>query len=169
MLYHSVSSVIEVFLGPKMTILAMNSEISDLRAEEECILASFTRRLIEIAAVSGALGTGSSPTAALNAMRLPAIALDRHGFAVDANSAAEAVFDDNIKIKDRRLFVRDLDSRNLLKEAIDQLSGLPRPNALAVEPVVVPRMDKLPVIVPSYGFVRSRGRRIRRRRRCVPS
>jgi DNA-binding CsgD family transcriptional regulator len=135
-----------------MGILAMNSEISDLRAEEELILANFTRRLMEIAAVSGAPGAATSPTAMLNAMRLPAIALDRHGFAVEANTAVEAVFDDNIKIKDRRLFVRDPLSRNLLKEAIDQLSSLPRPNALAVEPVVVPRMDKLPVIVRIWPF-----------------
>jgi len=32
-----------------MTILDMNSEVSHLRANEECILASFTQRLIEIA------------------------------------------------------------------------------------------------------------------------
>ena len=45
----------------------------------------------------------------LNAMHLPAIALDKNGFAVDANAAAQAVFDENIKIKDRRLFVRDIE------------------------------------------------------------
>ena len=53
-----------------MTILDVSSEVGSLRAEEECILASFTQRLIEIAAVSGARGSGTSPTAALNAMRL---------------------------------------------------------------------------------------------------
>jgi hypothetical protein len=74
----------------------MNSEICDLRAEEERILASFTRRLIEIATVSGAHETASSPIAALNAMRLPAIAPDQHGLVADANAAAEAVFDQNI-------------------------------------------------------------------------
>ena len=74
-----------------MTVLDMNSEICDLRAEEERILASFTRSLIEIASVAGAPGSGTSPTAALNAMRLPAIALDQHGLVADANAAAEAV------------------------------------------------------------------------------
>ena len=138
--------------GNAMTTFDMNSEACDLPDEEERILASFTRRLIEIAAVSGARGSDTSPTAALNAMRLPAIALDRHGFVVDANAAAEVVFDDNIKIKDRRLFVRDPDSRTLLKEAIDQLTGPPRLNALALEPVIVPRMDKLPVIVRIWPF-----------------
>ena len=93
------------------------SEVGSLRAEEERILASFTRRLIEIASVAGAPGSGPSPTAALNAMRLPAIAIDQHGFVVDVNTTADAVFDHNIKIKDRRLFVRDPDARTLLKEA----------------------------------------------------
>ena len=38
-----------------MTILEMDSEVCNLRAEEERILASFTQRLIEIAAVCGCL------------------------------------------------------------------------------------------------------------------
>ncbi len=135
-----------------MTILDENSEVSYLRAEEERILASFTRRLMEIAAIPGALGTGSSPTAALNAMRLPAIALDRHGYVADANAAAEVVFDDNIRIKDRRLFVRDPNSRSLLKEAIDQLTNPQRLDPPALEPVIVPRVDKLPVIVRIWPF-----------------
>jgi DNA-binding CsgD family transcriptional regulator len=136
-----------------MNVFDTTSEACDLPTGEELILANFTRRLIEIAAVSGTRGSAaSSPTATLNAMRLPAIALDRDGFVVDVNTAAEAVFDNNIKIRDRRLFVRDPDSRTLLKLAIDQLSSLPRPNALAVEPVVVPRMDKLPVIVRIWPF-----------------
>jgi hypothetical protein len=109
-----------------MAILDVGSEVGSLRAEEECVLASFTQRLIEIAAVSGARGSGTSPTAALNAMHLPAIALDQHGFVADVNAAADAVFDHNIKIKDKRLFVRDPDARTLLKEAVDQLKDLHR-------------------------------------------
>jgi PAS domain-containing protein len=135
-----------------MTIFDMDSEVDTMRAEEESILATFTRRLIEIAAVSGARGSAASLTATLNAMRLPAIALDQHGCVVDVNAAAEAVFDSNIKIKDRRLFIRDPDSRNLLKVSIDQLTGQPRLNPVAMEPVIVPRMDKFPVIVRLWPF-----------------
>ena len=50
-----------------MTILETNMGACGLQAEEERILASFTRRLIEIATVSGAHETASSPIAALNA------------------------------------------------------------------------------------------------------
>ena len=129
-----------------MNFFDMSSEVCELRAGEERILASFTRRLIEIAVLAAARGSDSSPTAALNAMRLPAIALDRHGFVVDVNAAADMVFDPHIKVKDRRLFVRDPDSQTLLKEAIDKLKTLPWVNSLVFEPVIVPRTDK-PVIV----------------------
>jgi DNA-binding CsgD family transcriptional regulator len=129
-----------------MTMFGLDSEVCQLHAEEERILASFTQRLIEIAAISGARGSDTSPTAALNAMRLPAIALDRHGFVVDMNAAADIVFDENIKIKDKRLFVRDPDSRTRLKEAIDRLKT-PTLDSLMSEPIIVPRTDRLPVIV----------------------
>jgi DNA-binding CsgD family transcriptional regulator len=132
--------------------LDTNTEVNCLRAEEEIILASFTQRLMEIATVSGGRGAVASPTATLNAMRLPAIALDHRGFVVDANAAAEVVFDDNIKIKDRRLFIRDVAARTLLKDTIDQLKDLPRLDSLPLEPVIVPRMDKLPVIVRIWPF-----------------
>jgi DNA-binding CsgD family transcriptional regulator len=135
-----------------MTILDMDSEVCNLRAEEERILASFTKRLIEIAAVTEAREWSLSPIAALNAMRMPAIALDRHGFVTDVNAAADAVFDHDIKIKDRRLFVHDPDSRAVLKEAIDQLISLPCLNSLTLEPIIVPRKDKYPVIVRIWPF-----------------
>jgi DNA-binding CsgD family transcriptional regulator len=130
----------------------VNSEADNLSAEEERILASFTRRLIEIAAAVGARGSGTSPVAALNAMRLPAIALDQEGFVAEVNAAAEAVFDNDFRIKDRRLFVRDPAARVLLKEAIDQLRASPRLNPMATEPIIVQRRDKLPVLVRTWRF-----------------
>jgi hypothetical protein len=134
-----------------MNSFDMKVEVSNLSTEEERILASFTKRLINIAAVSGAHGA-TSLTVTLNAMRLPAIALDRHGFVVDANAAAEGVFDDNIRIKDQRLCVHDLDSRTLLEKTIDQLTYPRRFDSLALEPVIVPRSDKSPVIVRIWPF-----------------
>src|ERR1700731_1818748 len=135
-----------------MNLFDVNSEADNLSAEQERILASFTRRLIEIAAVARARGSGTSPAAALNAMRLPAIALDEHGFVAEVNAAAEAVFDNDFRIKDRRLFVRDPAARALLKDAIDQLKPSPRLNPLATEPIIVQRQDKLPVIVRTWRF-----------------
>jgi DNA-binding CsgD family transcriptional regulator len=135
-----------------MNFFDMNSEVCNLRVEEERILSSFTRRLIEIAAVAGAHRSVASPTAALNAMRLPAIALDQHGFVAEVNAAAETIFDNDVKIKDRRLFVRDPAARALLKEVIDQLRTSPRLNPLATDPIIVQRRDKMPVIVRIWPF-----------------
>jgi hypothetical protein len=119
----------------------MNSDIGNLHTEEECILSSFTWSLINITSVAGACGSGTSVTAVLNAMRLPAIALDQHGFVTDITTAADAVFDDDIKIKSRQLFVSDPVARTLLKEAIDQLTIMTRLSSLAFEPVIVPRRE----------------------------
>jgi DNA-binding CsgD family transcriptional regulator len=135
-----------------MTMFVMNSDVCQLRTEEERILASFTRRLIEIAAVAGARGSGTSATDALNTMRLPAIALDRRGFVVDANAAADAVFDNDVKIMDKRLFVRDLEARARLKASLNELTHPPKLQCLTAEPIVVQRPDKLPVILRIWPF-----------------
>jgi DNA-binding CsgD family transcriptional regulator len=135
-----------------MNFFDVNSEVCNLDAEEERILASFTRRLIEIAAAAEARGSGTSPAAALNAMRLPAIVLDQDGFVAEVNAAAEAVFDNDFRVKDRRLFVRDPAARALLKDAIVELKTSPRRNPLATEPIIVQRHDKLPVIVRTWRF-----------------
>ncbi len=133
-----------------MSFLEINSNACGLHAQEERILASFTRRLIEISATAGVHGVNS--TAALNAMRLPAIVLDQDGFVAEVNAAAEAVFDNDFRIKDRRLFVRDPASRAVLKEAIDQLRTSLRFNPLASAPIIVQRRDKMPVIVRIWSF-----------------
>ena len=135
-----------------MNFFDMNSEVCNLRGEEERILASFTRRLIEIAALAGGHGSASAPTAALDVMRLPAIALDQDGFVADVNAAAEAIFDTDVKIKERRLFVRDAAARVLLNEAIDHLKTSPRLGPLPTGPIIVQRQDKLPVIVRIWRF-----------------
>ena len=137
-----------------MNFLDTSSEISGLRAEEERILASFTRRLIEISSATGGRISETPPTTALNVVRVPAIMLDEDGAVADANAAAAAIFDDDVKIKDRRIFVRDAVAREMLKAAIASLRTSPRLNALLTDPIIVQRQDKLPVILriwPCYG------------------
>ena len=58
-------------------------------------------------------------------MRLPAISINQDGFVAEVNATADAVFDQNIKIKHKRLFVRDPGARTQLKSAIDQLKDHP--------------------------------------------
>ena len=69
-----------------------------LGPEEEHILTSFTRRLITIAADADAHG-GTSTVDVLNTMLLPAIGFVRRGFVAHVTAAADALFDDDIKIK----------------------------------------------------------------------
>jgi DNA-binding CsgD family transcriptional regulator len=135
-----------------MTLLGMSSDVRQLRAEEERILTSFTQRLIEISAVARARESVTSPTNALNTMRLPAIALDRRGFVIDVNTAASVVFDDDVTIKDKRLFVRDLEARALLKASLDELANPVKFKSLIAEPIIVQRHDKLPIILRIWPF-----------------
>jgi DNA-binding CsgD family transcriptional regulator len=129
----------------------MNSDVCQLHAEEER-LSSFTRRLIEIAAVAGARETGTSGINVLNSMHLPAIALDRRGYVVDVNAAADAVFDNDVNIKAKHLFVRDAEARALLKASLDELTNPVKSKSLIAEPIIVQRRDKLPVILRIWPF-----------------
>jgi hypothetical protein len=135
-----------------MTIADVNCQLG---VEEERILASFTRRLIEIAAVAGARGAGTSATNILNTMCLPAISIDRRGFIVDVNAVADAVFDNEVNIRDKRLYVRDLEARALLKTALDELPNPAKLEALIAEPIIVQRPDKLPVILRIWPIERA--------------
>jgi DNA-binding CsgD family transcriptional regulator len=133
-------------------MFGMSSDVSHYRAEEENILTSFTQRLIELAALAGAGGAGTFATSALNMLHLPAIALDRCGYVVDVNAAADMIFDDYVKIKDKRLFLRDPEARAILKASLDALTNPANLKSLLAEPIIVQRRDKLPVILRIWLF-----------------
>lgn len=130
-----------------MTNMPSLTEDFGLEAEENRILAAFSRRLIEIAALSR---TRSAPVPAsrpLAILRQPAILLDCSGHVMDVNAAAEAVFDHDIRIKDRRVFIRDIEVRNTLQLSLDRLKEPVSALVAEIEPIVVHRRDKLPVIL----------------------
>src|SRR5664279_1770623 len=135
-----------------MTPADLNVDDFQLGAEEEEMLASFTRRLIEIAAVAGARGASTSATDVLNTMCLPAISIDRCGSIVGVNAAADAVFDNEVNIRDKRLYVRDLEAQALLKTALDELPNPAKLEALIAGPIIVQRPGKLPVILRIWPF-----------------
>jgi hypothetical protein len=58
----------------------------------------------------------------------------------------DALFDDDIKIKDKRLFVRNLEARAFLGAALDELTSPVQP-FLAHFPIIVQRRDKFRVIL----------------------
>ena len=123
-------------------------------------LAGISRRLTEAATLSTAVGRSAicSATNALNAVRQPAVAIDRLGFVLDTNPAAEAMFDDCLQIRDRRLFVADATARACVERLTDQLRVTADTAALPCDPIVVRRKRQAPVIVrvlPVHGAARN--------------
>jgi PAS domain-containing protein len=69
------------------------------------IFALLSQRLTEAATLSQTVGRAvlKGMTNALELINQPALALDRSGFVLDMNPAAERVFDDEVRVRDRRL------------------------------------------------------------------
>jgi DNA-binding CsgD family transcriptional regulator len=129
-------------------------------APDKPALAYLSQRLTEVATLSTAVGriALSSATNALNAVRQPAIAIDRLGFVLDANAGAEALFDQDIRIMNRRLVVHDAGAKSNLEKLANRLRITPDTATLPCEPIVIPRRDKSPVILralPVHGAART--------------
>jgi DNA-binding CsgD family transcriptional regulator/PAS domain-containing protein len=117
--------------------------------EDKRALAQLSQRLTEVATLSAAVGRAviSGVTNALHKMQQPVLALDRLGFVIDMNAAAEQLFDDEFSVRDRRLRVRDQRARLLLDDFIDQLKVTPDTVALPTHPIVVQRLAKRPLVI----------------------
>lgn len=129
-------------------------------ATEKLALAKLSQRLTETATLSKAVGrlVLSGMTNALHHVHQPALALDRLGFVIDTNAMATVIFDDEIRIRNRRLFVRDKQAKLTLDRFIDQLRTTPDTAALPAAPIVVRREAKQPVVIrilPVDGAARS--------------
>jgi DNA-binding CsgD family transcriptional regulator len=124
------------------------------------VLETLSDRLTEVATLSTAVGriALSSATNALNAVRHPAIALDRLGFVLDANRGAEDLFDADLCVKDRRLAVSDAAARRDLEQLVERLPVTSDLATLPCAPIVVRRREKRPVILrilPVHGAART--------------
>ncbi len=80
-------------------------------------MGKLSRRLSETATLSKAVGrlVLSGVSSALNLVRQPAIAIDRLGMVIEINSEAEALFDAEIRIRNRRLLIRETRARIQLR------------------------------------------------------
>jgi DNA-binding CsgD family transcriptional regulator len=141
-----------LFAGSRLWVLALQREAdeapfepADLRA-----LARLAGRLSAAATLSVVVGQQalSAATDALGLVQQPALALDRSGAVIGFNQAAEDLFDDDIRVRDRRLHVQDKLAASVLGALIDgmtELLVLP-----SVEPVMIRRQHKKPVIARVY-------------------
>jgi DNA-binding CsgD family transcriptional regulator len=144
-------AAVAFWAGPALWALSIQRTTNEgpFEADDKRVLAHFSQRLTEVASLSTAVGriALSSATNALNAVRQPAIAIDRLGFVLDANPAAEALFDQYIRVKDRRLVVDDAQAKSCLEVLVDRLRVTPDTAALPCEPIVIHRREKSPVIL----------------------
>jgi DNA-binding CsgD family transcriptional regulator len=123
-------------------------------------LAGLSRKLTEVATLSAAVGRSvlSGATNALNAVRRPAIAIDRFAFVLDANPAMDCVFDDCIHVRNRKLFVADVEAKSCLERLTDRLRTTADTDVLPCEPIVVRRKRRAPVVIrvlPVHGAART--------------
>ncbi|MBV9428244.1 MAG: helix-turn-helix transcriptional regulator [Bradyrhizobiaceae bacterium] len=127
---------------------------------ETRMLSTLRERLTEVATLSSSVGriALTSGMRALDGLGEPAIALDRLGFVLDMNAAAEEIFDDEFRVRGRRLFVRDPQAKSLLDAFIARSCIMPDTGPLAVTTFVVRRRAKRPLfirIVPIAGAARA--------------
>jgi DNA-binding CsgD family transcriptional regulator len=128
--------------------------------EDKAVLSTLSRRLTEVASLSTAIGRIALTSAidALDAVRNPAVSIDRFGYVLGANKATESVFDAEIHVKGRRLFVADSNAQSCLGQLIDRFRITPDTAPLHTGPIVVRRKTGVPVIVrilPVHGAART--------------
>lgn len=117
--------------------------------EDKRLFADLSQRLSETATLSYAVGrlVLEGMTNALQLIHQAAIALDRSGTVLGMNPAAEQMFDDEFRVRNRRIFVRDKKARSTLDIFIDQIRTMPDTAALPAAPIVVRRERKRPLII----------------------
>jgi DNA-binding CsgD family transcriptional regulator len=129
-------------------------------SEDKRKLAMLSQRLTEVATLSTAVGRValSSATNALNAVRHPAIAIDRFGVVLDANPASQTVFDDDIRVANRRLVLSDPLAKLHFEKLWDRLRATSDTAAFPCDPIVVRREGRAPVVIrvlPVHGAART--------------
>ncbi len=116
---------------------------------EARMLAGLAQPLTEVATLSKAVGRMAlaSSTNALNGVRHPAIAIDHFGLVLDANPAAEAMFDDDMRVSNRRLWLADAQARASLEALLQHLIAGHHATAMQRSAVVVRRHGSPPVVL----------------------
>src|SRR5262245_29095508 len=149
-------------LMPALPVMTLSAEVP-VPMNAEPVRVRFSRlapRVTEVATLSAAVGRKvlSGATNALNAVRRPAIAIDRFGFVLDANPAMDCVFDDCIHVRNRRLFVADVEAKTCLERLTDRLRTASDTDVLPCDPIIVRRKRRAPVVIrvlPVHGAART--------------
>lgn len=114
------------------------------------ILAPLSPLLSEVAILSNAVARMalSSSTNTLDAVSQPAIAIDHFGLVLDANCAAQEIFDADIHVSNRRLFVGDPQAQHRLDNLLLRLAAAPETATLPdLEPIAIRHNGRQPIIL----------------------
>jgi DNA-binding CsgD family transcriptional regulator len=112
-------------------------------------LARLAGRLTETATLSKAVGMQAigHATQALELLSHPSIGLDRLGHVTDINASASKLLGEDIRIVNRRVFIRDPQARRELEQLTDQLRYSSENDTLITTPIVVSRRSKRPIVI----------------------
>jgi DNA-binding CsgD family transcriptional regulator len=128
--------------------------------DDKRALGQISQPLTETASLSRRVGGAvlSGIANALSLINQPVLALDRFGNVIGTNATAEDTFNDNFRIRHRRLFVIDQQAKSMLDTLTDKLRTTPDTAALPTVPIIVQRGKKTPLclrILPVNGAARS--------------
>jgi len=145
---------------PWVLVIQRTPEEGAFERDDKRALASLAQRLTEVATLSTSVGRVAlaGTTNALDLVNQPALAVDRLGLVLDINMAAQQIFDDDIRVFNRRLQVRDRKARGALDTFIDRLRATPDTAALPATPIMVQRQARRPLLIrilPVAGAARS--------------
>jgi DNA-binding CsgD family transcriptional regulator len=112
-------------------------------------LATLSARMSEVATLSTTVGRValSGITDALDLVRRPVLVLDRLGYVLHANAQAEAGFDDDLRIRDRRLLVRDDRAAAQIDRLVQLIRSRSDTEPLPLESIVIRRKHMRSVIL----------------------
>lgn len=132
---------------PWLMTIQRSSRHGPFDPEDKRALEMLAPRLTEAATLSKAVGSVALASAAnaLGAVRHAAVAIGRGGRVLDANAAAQALFDRHIYVKDGQLRLSDPRAKAQLDGAIEAMQAVPEA-PLSPDPVVIARPDEPPVI-----------------------
>jgi DNA-binding CsgD family transcriptional regulator len=118
-------------------------------AEDKQILRTLSRPLTKIATLSKAVGQVSllGMTNALDRVGQAALAVDRTGSVIDLNAAAQSLFDDSMRVHNRRLIVRDKQAESDLELLNCQLLATVDLGTFAAKPILIRREGKAPILL----------------------
>jgi DNA-binding CsgD family transcriptional regulator/PAS domain-containing protein len=123
-----------------------NEREGQFEQHEISMLQPLYRSLEEAAALSDAISKSvlSGVMDAFDSIEKPAIAFDRTGRVIRANSAACGVFDEDIRVRNGRLVLSDSKAKQRLEHLFEAVSALEDIEPIAAHPILVTSGHKRP-------------------------